>query len=359
VTAAVGGAPGPLPWITADLPGAGGTVKAAPGDFRVDELPAYAPAGAGPHLYLRVEKTGRTTRDVVRELSGRLGVADRDVGVAGLKDRHAVTTQWLSFPVASDPDPASLAADGLRVIEVSRHGNKLRTGHLRGNRFSIAVRGGDPDRARAAASALAARGLPNFYGAQRFGAGGRNAELGRAILQGRLADPEAARAARDRFLRRLCISAWQSALFNRWLAERIADGLFAAALAGDVMKKLDSGGIFECADPATDTPRVARFEISPAGPMFGHAMRPAAGPAAEREARLLAADGVGAADLARGRGEAEGTRRPARLPVRVEVEPADDGFRASFELPRGSYATVVLGEIVKGEAGLDEDRDDG
>jgi tRNA pseudouridine13 synthase len=351
------GAPGPLPWITADLPGAGGRVKGAPEDFRVDELPAYAPSGAGPHLYLRVEKAGWTTRDAVRELARRLGVADRDVGVAGLKDRHAVTTQWLSFPVPRDPDPATLAAEGLRVLEVSRHGNKLRTGHLRGNRFAVAVRGGDPGRARAAAAALAVRGLPNFFGAQRFGAGGRNAEVGRAILQGRLADPEAARAARDRFLRRLCISAWQSALFNRWLAARIADGLFATALAGDVMKKLDTGGVFDCEDAATDGARVERFEISPAGPMFGHAMRPAGGAAEEREAALLAADGVTAADLARGRGEAEGTRRAARLPVQVAVEATDGGFRATFELPRGSYATVVLGEMVKGEADLGESGD--
>jgi tRNA pseudouridine13 synthase len=352
VTGASGG-PAPLPWITADLPGSGGTVRGAPEDFRVDELPAYAPSGAGPHLYLRVEKTGRTTRDVVRDLARRLGVAERDAGVAGLKDRHAVTTQWLSFPVARDPDLAALAGEGLRVLEVSRHANKLRTGHLRGNRFSIAVRGGDPGRALAAAAALAARGLPNFFGPQRFGAGGRNADVGRAILRGGLADPEAARAARDRFLRRLCISAWQAALFNRWLAARIADGLFASALGGDVMKKLDTGGLFDCVDPAVDAARVERFEISPTGPIFGHSMRPAGGDAAEREARLLAADGIGPADLARGRGEAEGTRRAARLPVQVEVEPAEGGYRARFELPRGSYATVVLGELVKGEADLD------
>jgi len=355
VTGAPGGA---LPRITADLPGSGGAVKASPADFRVDEIPAYAPSGAGPHLYLRVEKSGRTTRDVVRELARRLGVAEREVGVAGLKDRHAVTTQWLSFPVARDPDPASLAGEGLRVLEASRHGNKLRTGHLRGNRFSLAVRGGDPARAAAAAAALAARGLPNFFGPQRFGADGRNAEVGRALLLGRLGVPGAARAARDRFLRRLCISAWQASVFNRWLAERIADGLFAAALAGDVMRKLDSGGVFDCADPDADGARVARFEISPAGPIFGHAMRPASGAAAAREARLLEGEGVGAADLARGRGEAEGARRAARLPVAVEVEGEGDGYRARFDLPRGSYATVVLGELVKGDADLGEAGDE-
>jgi tRNA pseudouridine13 synthase len=346
-------APGPLPLVTADLPGSGGTIKASPEDFRVYEIPAYGPAGAGPHLWLQVEKRGRTTRDVVRDLSRRLGVQERDVGVAGLKDRQAVTTQWLSFPLARDPEPTALEGEGFRVLAVSRHGNKLRTGHSRGNRFSIVVRGGDAVLARAAADALAARGLPNFFGAQRFGAAGTNARLGRSILQGS-DDPEARRASRDRFLRRLALSAWQSSLFNAWLAARMADGLFGRALEGDVMKKLDSGGIFTCVDPDADQPRVDRFEISPAGPMFGHALAPASGVPGEREARILAADGLGAADLARGRGEAEGTRRAARIAVAVAVEPVDGGYRASFELPRGSYATVVMGELTKADADLGE-----
>jgi len=340
--------------VTADLPGSGGAVKASPEDFRVDEIPAYAPSGAGAHLWLRVEKRGRTTRDVLRELARALGVPERDAGYAGLKDRAAVTTQWLSFPVARDPEPAALAGEGWRVLERSRHGNKLRTGHLRGNRFAIAVRGGDPGRARACADALALRGLPNFFGAQRFGAGGRNADLGRALLLGRLDDPEVRRAARDRFLRRLVLSAWQSRAFNAWLAERMADGLFAAALAGDVLKKLDTGGLFTCRDPAVDGPRVARFEVSPAGPMFGHKLPAAEGEALAREARVLSAEGIGPADLARGGGETEGTRRAARLPLAIELAPLEGGYLATFELPKGSYATVVMGELTKSEAALEE-----
>ena len=337
-----------LPFVTAGLPGSGGRLKASPEDFAVEELPAYEPQGHGPHLWLRVEKRGRTTRDVVRELARALSVAEREAGFAGMKDKAAVTTQWLSFPVARDPDPAGLAGEGWRVLAASRHQNKLRLGHARGNRFAVAVRGGDPARAAACAAALAERGLANFFGAQRFGADGRNAAVGRALLQGRTGDPEARRAVRDRFLRRLCISAWQSELFNRWLAERLADGLFDRALAGDVMKKLDTGGLFLCEDPEADGPRVARFEISPAGPLFGHKLRESAGPAREREDRLLAASGVTADDLkARGGGEAEGTRRPARLPVAVELAPLEDGYRARFELPAGSYATVVLGELMK------------
>ncbi|HYQ80690.1 MAG TPA: tRNA pseudouridine(13) synthase TruD, partial [Anaeromyxobacteraceae bacterium] len=271
----------------------------------MEEIPAYPPQGSGPHLWLLVEKRGLTTREVVRSLAGALSVPEREAGFAGLKDKQAVTTQWLSFPVARDPDPAALGGEGFRVLQASRHQNKLRTGHLRGNRFRVVVRGGDLARGRAAAEALAFRGLPNFYGPQRFGAEGDNAEVGRTLLLGRLDDPRVRRAGRDRFLRRLCISAYQSLLFNRWLAERIADGLFARALPGDVMRRLPAGGFFVCEAPEAEQPRLDRFEISPAGPMFGHKLPPAAGEAAAREARLLQAEGIGLPDFARrGRGEA-------------------------------------------------------
>jgi len=346
--------PGSLPFSTGDLPGSGGALRRTPEDFRVDEVPAYLPSGAGPHLYVRIEKRGRTTRDVLAALARALGVPERDAGYAGLKDRDAVTTQWLSFPVARDPDRAALESAGLAVLEVSRHANKLRPGHVRGNVFSIAVRGGDAARAGACAAALAERGLPNFFGPQRFGVEGRNAAVGRALLLGEQT-AEARRAARDRFLRRLSISAYQSLLFNRWLAERMRDGLFAAALAGDVMKKLDTGGLFTCQDPGADGPRVARFEISPAGPMFGHKLLPAAGEALAREERIIAGDGVGLADFARGGGEAEGTRRAARLRVEPAIAPLDDGYRARFELPKGSYATVVMRELMKSEGELPEE----
>jgi tRNA pseudouridine13 synthase len=246
------------------------------------------------------------------------------------------------------------------VLEVSRHGNKLRPGHLRGNRFTIWVRGGDLSLARAAGERLGETGLPNFFGPQRFGGAGDNAAVGKALLTG-AQTPEARRAGRDRFLRRLTISAYQSLLFNRWLTERMGDGLFATAIAGDVLKKLESGGLFVCEDPAADGPRVLRFEVSPAGPMFGHKLKPlATGIAGEREARILAAEEMSLASFARGGGEAEGTRRAARIPIAVELAPAlepgsepagspSDGYIARFELPKGSYATVVLRELMKGE----------
>jgi tRNA pseudouridine13 synthase len=354
VSAGQGAGGGPLPLVTAGLPGSGGRLKTTPEDFRVAELPAYLPSGAGPHLYLHVEKRDRTTRDVLRQLARALGVSERDAGYAGLKDRAAVTAQWLSFPVARDPDPATLAGEGFRVLAASRHQNKLRPGHARGNAFTVVVRGGDLARAQACADALAAAGLANYYGPQRFGKDGATSALGRSLLAPE-PPPQARAAARDRFLRRLALSAFQSELFNRWLAERLLDGLLAAALPGDVLKKLDSGGLFLCEDPAVDGPRVARFEVSPAGPMFGHKLKAAAGEPAAREARLLAAEGLSLEDFARGGGEAEGTRRAARLPVAPVLTPLPDGYQAAFELPRGSYATVVMRELMKDEADLPDD----
>jgi tRNA pseudouridine13 synthase len=346
----------PLPFVTSDLPGSGGVLRASPEDFRVDEIPAYLPQGSGPHLYLLVEKRGRTTRDVVRELSRVLGVQERDAGYAGMKDRDAVTTQWLSFPLPKDPDAERLLLPGVRVLEVSRHQNKLRTGHVRANRFQVAVRGGDLAKASACAASLKARGLPGYFGPQRFGARGENGGIGRALLTGERT-PDAGKASRDRFLRRLVISAFQSELFNQWLADRIEDGLFSSALRGDVMKKLDSGGLFDCLDPDVDSARVERFEISPAGPMFGHKLRPASLEALAREQRILSAAGITLEDFARGGGEAEGTRRAARIPAAIELEAVEGGYLARFELPKGNYATVVMRELMKAEGALPEDAD--
>src|SRR5512138_1522059 len=139
----------------------------------------------------------------------------------------------------------------------------------------------------------------------------------------------------------------------------MADGLLARALHGDVLKKLDTGGLFTCADPALDTPRVERFEVSPAGPIFGHKLRAAEDEALAREERLLAAEGITLGAFERGGGEAEGTRRAARLRIAIALEPlgAGEGYRAGFELPKGSYATVVMREIMKAEGDLPEEAD--
>lgn len=343
------------PLVTAGLPGIGGTVRASPEDFEVEEIPVYRPSGAGTHLFLWVEKRGRNTRDVIQELARALAVPERDVGVAGQKDRHALTRQFISVPGVAPAKARGLAGEGWRVLSAELHGNKLKRGHLAGNRFRIRIRGCAPnaaERARAIAALLSERGLPNLYGPQRFGRGGGNVPLGRALVAGGDA-PELARARRDRFLRGLAISAYQAFLFNRVVAERLADNLFATALPGDLMKKLETGGLFRCEDPAADGPRLARFEISPTGPMFGHRMMEAAGESQAREDRVLRAEGLTLASFAPLRGDAEGTRRPIRLPIAVEVTEEPEALTVAFALEKGSFATAVLRELQKVEAPAD------
>ncbi len=330
--------------MTAELPGCGGQLKAVPADFEVEELPAYLPSGEGEHLFLWVEKVGHGTQEVARALAAAVGLKERDVSYAGQKDRQAVTRQLFCFPAKAEAGLSAFAMPGVTVHWAKRHRNKLKTGHLKGNRFRIRLRDvKDAGAARACLEAVRARGFANFFGTQRFGRGGDNADKGFALLRG-----ERLPGAVSRFERRLFLSAAQSLLFNRALAERLAHGTFARALAGDVMKKLTTGGVFVCADPAADQPRVEQFEVSPAGPVFGPRMEQAQGEVAAAEARVLAGADVTLADFSRGGGETEGTRRPYRLPLHgVEVAAEGDDLWLAFELPRGSYATVLLRELLK------------
>ena len=203
-------------------------------DFRVEELPLYEPCGEGEHLYLTVEKRGRTTQEVAREIARALGARERDAGSAGLKDKRAVAVQRISVLTRAPPSEAlQIAGPGFRVLEAKRHLNKLRPGHLRGNRFRILLRGCVPDapaRAGKIAASIEEQGVANLFGPQRFGKRGDNAALGRSIL---LRETKLS----DRFLRRLALSALQSELFNRCLAGRIRGGCLAKA----IFKLLESG----------------------------------------------------------------------------------------------------------------------
>jgi tRNA pseudouridine13 synthase len=321
-------------------------------DFRVEEIPLYEAAGAGEHLYLTIEKKGRTTQEVVREVAKLLGMRERDVGTAGLKDKRGVTVQRMSAMSKLAADEAlKLSAPGWRVVAAARHNNKLRPGHLRGNRFRIVVRGTGTDglaRAQAISARLKATGAANLFGPQRFGKYGDNADLGRKILA---RDPAVQKAARDRFLRRMALSALQSELFNECLAQRLRDGLFDQAIDGDVLRKRATGGIFVCEDPATDTARVRSNEIDPAGPLPGHSIFEARGEALRREQAVLKAAQVDPASFKAGGGEMEGARRPYRIPVDdLQVDPeGPDALALSFSLPKGSYAIAVLREITKNQ----------
>jgi len=326
--------------VIAELPGTGGVLRASPDDFVVDELAAYAPTGTGDHVFARIEKRGLTTPHAVDQIARALGIAARDVGIAGMKDRHAITRQWISV-IAPLDDVRALALDGVRVLEAERHPHKLRTGHLRGNRFTLRVRGCEPDAALRAAAIFEALavGAPNWYGEQRFGKDGDNAARGRAIVLGQTPPP------RDKRLAKLLVSALQSELFNTWLEARMADGLYARALDGDVMHKR-GGGLFTCDDPAVDSARLATGELAITGPMFGSRMRPAERDAGAREAAILAAAELTAEAFPRAL--AEGTRRDAAIQIGdPSVLAIADGIEVAFTLPSGAYATAVMREVMK------------
>jgi tRNA pseudouridine13 synthase len=339
------------PLVTAALPGIGGRLRVRLDDFDVEEIPAYEPGGEGEHVWVWIEKRDLTTPMAAARLAAAAGVPERDVGWAGMKDRRAVTRQWLSLPHGADPAALERFEDaGLRVLRVTRHKNKLRTGHLAGNRFALVVRDvGDGAAARAGAILAAlAGGAPNWYAEQRFGRDGDNAERGLALIRARGRGPGAPRQ------RRFLVSAFQSYLFNRWLIERLADGLIGEVLRGDLLQKRGSGGMFISTEPEVDRGRLAAGEVVVTGPMFGAAMRspPDGSPAHAREAALLASLALGPADFHPLRNIAEGARRHATVlignpAVETVVEDGEPAVRVSFTLPPGAYATAILREIQK------------
>lgn len=331
-------------------PGTGGTLRQTPEDFRVEELPLYLPSGEGDFLYLHVEKTGHTTAHLMRELCSQLGVRDRDVGAAGLKDRHAVTTQWLSLPARAERGLGTFSLPGVRILEVSRHSNKLGLGHLRGNRFTVRVRGAAGQAATAGDTLawLAARGVPNYFGPQRFGLGGLNAEEGLRVLRGesRLRDPR---------VRRFLTSSVQSAVFNAFLSLRLERGVFDRLLTGDMAKKHDTGGVFLVEDAQAESARAERGEVSATGTLFGKKVRPLTLEAGALEDEALSLFGLTPGAFAARRGD----RRLVRVfPSETALAPREDGYSLTFALPRGSFATSVLREVMKTAVDLDRSQDD-
>jgi tRNA pseudouridine13 synthase len=240
------------PLLTAELPGIGGQLRTVPEDFEVEEIPAYPPSGEGNFLYLWVEKRDMGAEFFTRHLARRLGIPEAEVGTAGLKDRHAVTRQMVSVPAFAEDRLPQLEGDGVRVLSVGRHSNKLKPGHLHGNRFRILIRGAAADSAErlpALLERIRRDGLPNFYGTQRFGRDGETLRLGLDLLSG------ANVRVRSGFLRKLALSAAQSGLFNDYLARRMRDGLLRKVLPGDVMAKWPFGGMFVAQDvPAEQAP---------------------------------------------------------------------------------------------------------
>lgn len=322
-------------------------LASTPEDFVVDELALFSPSGVGEHTFVRIEKRDRTTEDVARLLARLANVALAEVGYAGRKDKVAVARQWLSVPCLDPAAALAFEAEGVRVLEAVRHAHRLRTGQLRANRFELVVRELSPEQLAAlpeSAARIVRAGIPNKFGAQRFGRHGDNAERARALLAGSW-------PGRDRRAARFLLSALQAEVFNAFLAARPLP--LDALEEGEVAVLHASGGAFVVEDLAREAPRAAAFEISASGPIFGTKLLAPRGAPAEREAAILRAAGV-PQPLVPPRGiKLRGARRPVRVPVPdlVAEALAGDAARLSFTLPAGSYATVLVEFLFTGAVG--------
>jgi tRNA pseudouridine13 synthase len=334
---------------TAHMGGVGGVYKSRPEDFVVEEVPAYEPSGEGEHVYLWVECVGASTPWAVKRIARAFGVKPRDVGVAGFKDRVAVTRQWVSLP-GRGIEPGEVVGEvceGVTVLSASRHRNKLKRGHLKGNRFELVVREVDEgalERARAIMSELEEGGAPNYYGEQRFGREGETLRMGLGVIRG-------TERVGDRKLRRLCVNAVQSALFNDALAARVRAGTLGVVEAGDVMGLRGSGGVFRVEEDEVEETqrRLDEGELVVTGPMFGPKMIRPAGEVDAREEGFLAARGVGREEFDGLGSMAPGGRRPYVVyPQEVSLEGEEGALRMRFFLPSGAYATVMLEELMRG-----------
>ncbi|MCR9115491.1 MAG: tRNA pseudouridine(13) synthase TruD [bacterium] len=340
------------PPLSVDLAKIEGVIKSQPEDFVVEEIPSYQPCGEGEHLYLWVEKRDVSAEELVRDISATAGVSRNDVGIAGMKDRFAVTRQLVSIPAKSQPNFANWKHDQIKILSQDLHGNKLRSGHLRGNKFEIVVRRIDPEmfgRIEPIVDFLHANGIPNLFGRQRFGRQNETLKTGFDLITGRLKPGKIPRS-RRKFLLRLALSSVQSYLFNQYVGARIEAGFFRQVLLGDVMEVRASGGKFIVEDVAAEQARFEQGETSITGPIYGPKMKQPTDAAAELEADLLEKNGLSAEDFARFQRLTTGSRRAIALGrVEIDWDIKDSALTLRFELPSGSYATVVLREFLRKE----------
>ena len=410
----------PLAYATPDFPGIGGEIRQRPEDFFVQEIPLYEPTGEGEHVLFEIQKVNMTTFDAIEAIGRIHDINPREIGYAGLKDAKAVSRQMLTAPRVDEAKLVTTKVQNLEVLWAARHRNKLRLGHLAGNRFAIRIRKVDPLKVvtvRPVLDLLCKLGMPNYFGEQRFGRRGDNDKLGAAVLAGDakallsrflgspdvLKDPRPFLDARQAFdahdyekaikhwprsagverrvlarliktgsagkaartlpekLQRLWVSALQSRVFNRVVEKRI--GALGHLIDGDLAWRHDNGAVFRVEDLAVEQPRADAFDISPSGPLPGHRMTDPMGAALAIEKEAAAEIGVHSFDTSR-MGEFAGARRPLRvMPTDTTLSSGTDEFgphiTVAFTLPAGSFATVLLREIMKTEVQSPDDGTDG
>jgi tRNA pseudouridine13 synthase len=328
------------------------SIRSEPSDFRVIETVGFDLSGSGEHDYLWVEKVAANTDWVARQLARHAGVRPGDVGYAGMKDRHAITQQWFSVPGRGRVDWESLAVEGATILDVRHHDRKLRRGAHASNTFRIALRNPNAPAMLQALedrlASIAARGVPNYFGPQRFGRDGSNVDLARRLFAG-------ARLKRDK--RSIAISAARSFLFNEILSVRVADGSWERILPGELVNLDGSGSVFRAeAIDATIERRAAELDIHPTATLWGLRSEISCGviEALERNATDPYRD------LRTGleRLSVEASHRPLRLRVHdLSWEIEDDALWLEFRLPPGAFATAVLREIADVQERLpDRDR---
>ncbi len=380
-----------------------GTIKNRPEDFVVDEVPLYEPCGDGEHIYLCVRKTGITHDLMVRLIAKEFGVKPRAIGTAGRKDRNAVTTQLVSVYLPGEANRAvTFSHDGLDLMWQDRHANKLRFGHLLGNRFDIRIRDIDPVKVTTLQKRLevySKHGMPNAFGEQRFGNDMNNHLLGAALItdkyeelvslvlagderHNQFANEGAYKKALDAWpmgnpvqqhvleglvsgkdcpcackrisktMQKLWINALQSFVFNQTLTRRQGDGTWNTLLVGDLAWQHDGGGrTFEVSGEDDLQERVDQIELSPTGPLWGPKMRLPSGDVMEAELQDLDVFEVREALQQNDKRLAAGARRPLRVPVKNTaigsgVDEHGGFVRVQFELPAGSYATVLIDALL-------------
>jgi len=408
--------PTELPYLT-DFAGIGGVIKQRPEDFFVQEIPLYEPAGQGEHVYCEIEKVGLTTFDAIHRLAAALKVSSREIGYAGMKDAHAITRQVFSLQGTTPEAVMDLHLPGLTVKWAGRHGNKLRLGHLFGNRFAIKIRDVSPTdvvKLTPVIEEIKTRGMPNYFGEQRFGRRDNNDKLGAALIRAdneaviklllgganpeldsgatlearRAFDrrdnaeamrlwprtggmerrvlarlmkthrPGAAVHAIDEKLRRLWVSALQSRVFNDVLAKRIKT--IDQVQLGDWAYKHENGACFHVEDIAAEQPRAKAFEISATGPLVGYRMSAPTGEPGEIEQAVLTQFELKPTDFKQsGKQRVKGARRPLRIkPEDMQLVGGVDDFgphiTVAFTLPAGAFATVLLRELMKSDKQVPE-----
>jgi tRNA pseudouridine13 synthase len=319
-----------------------GTIKTLPEDFMVEEILGYSLSGDGEHQYLYVEKTGLNTEDLIKALAKTLQKPVKLISCAGLKDRQALTRQWISVHCPGEliDNPEALQGQGWRVLRSDRHLKKLKTGALKANAFTITVRDiSHPETLESRLNSIQQKGAPNYFGPQRFGINGQNLEKARhMLLEGY--------KVRDRFLKGLYLSAARSFLFNLILAHRVENQIWNQAISGDVMQLTGSHSIFKI-----DTPdevirqRIQDFDISPAGPLWGKGRDSATLDSLALQQRVLKPY-LPMCQALEAR-EMEKAWRNLIMPVRdLSYEWQDNSLILRFELAPGSYATSLLRELV-------------